>query len=58
MITVLFGVSMVVLDSTVVNVAFPTLRREFNAGLDVAQWIISMYVLALGIATPLVWIPC
>jgi hypothetical protein len=34
MITVVFGVSMVVLDSTVVNVAFPTLRREFNAGLD------------------------
>ncbi|MFN7943828.1 MAG: DHA2 family efflux MFS transporter permease subunit [Blastocatellia bacterium] len=53
MITVVFGVSMVILDSTVVNVAFPTLRREFGAGLDEAQWIISVYVLALGIATPL-----
>jgi EmrB/QacA subfamily drug resistance transporter len=53
MITIIFGISMVVLDSTVVNVAFPTLRREFNVGLDQAQWIMSIYVLALGIATPL-----
>lgn len=53
MITIVFGISMIVLDSTVVNVAFPTLRREFDVGLDEAQWIISIYVLALGIATPL-----
>ncbi len=53
MITLIFGVSMTVLDSTVVHVAFPTLRREFDVGLDEAQWIISIYVLALGIATPL-----
>lgn len=53
MITIIFGVSMIVLDSTVVNVAFPTLRREFDVGLNEAQWIISIYVLALGIATPL-----
>jgi EmrB/QacA subfamily drug resistance transporter len=53
MITIIFGVSMIVLDSTVVNVAFQTLRREFDVGLDEAQWIISIYVLALGIATPL-----
>jgi len=53
MITIIFGVSMIVLDSTVVNVAFQTLRREFDVGIDEAQWIISVYVLALGIATPL-----
>ena len=53
MLTIVFGISMIVLDSTVVNVAFPTLRREFDVGLDKAQWIISIYVLALGIATPL-----
>lgn len=34
MITIVFGISMIVLDSTVVNVAFPTLRREFDVGLD------------------------
>jgi EmrB/QacA subfamily drug resistance transporter len=53
MITVAVGVWMIVLDSTVVNVAFPTLRRTFGTGVDQAQWVISVYVLALGIATPL-----
>jgi DHA2 family multidrug resistance protein len=53
LIAVIFGIFMVILDSTVINVAFPTLRAEFNAGLSDSQWIISVYVMALGIATPL-----
>jgi EmrB/QacA subfamily drug resistance transporter len=53
MITVAVGVWMIVLDSTVVNVAFPTLRRTFGIRIEQAQWVISIYVLALGIATPL-----
>ena len=44
---------MISLDTTVINVAFPTLRREFAVGIDEAQWVISVYVLFLGIATPL-----
>ena len=44
---------MVILDTTVVNVAFQTLRAEFGASLNDSQWIISIYVLALGISTPL-----
>ena len=31
LLSVIFGLFMVFLDSTVVNVAFPTLRREFQA---------------------------
>ena len=53
LISVIFGLFMVILDTTVVNVAFPTLRAEFNAGLSDSQWIISVYVMALGISTPL-----
>ncbi|MCX6044882.1 MAG: DHA2 family efflux MFS transporter permease subunit [Chloroflexi bacterium] len=53
LISVLFGIFMIILDSTVVNVAFQTLRREFGASLTSAQWVISLYVLALGITTPL-----
>ena len=53
MITVAVGVWMIVLDSTVVNVVFPALRETFHASVAQAQWIISVYVLALGIATPL-----
>ena len=51
--SVVFGVFMVILDSTVVNVAFRTLQEEFNAGVNHSQWIISIYIMALGISTPL-----
>ena len=53
LISVVFGIFMVILDTTVVNVAFQTLRDEFGATLNDSQWIISIYVLALGISTPL-----
>jgi len=53
LISVLFGIFMIILDSTVVNVAFQTLRREYGASLTSAQWVISLYVLALGITTPM-----
>ena len=53
LISVIFGIFMVILDTTVVNVAFQTLRAEFGATLNDSQWIISIYVLALGISTPL-----
>jgi DHA2 family multidrug resistance protein len=53
LISVIFGLFMVILDTTVVNVAFQTLRTEFGASLNDAQWIISIYVLSLGISTPL-----
>lgn len=52
LISVMFGIFMIILDSTVVNVAFTTLRREFGATLADAQWVISIYVLALGVTTP------
>ncbi|MDD5370122.1 MAG: DHA2 family efflux MFS transporter permease subunit [Anaerolineaceae bacterium] len=53
LVSVIFGIFMVILDTTVVNVAFQTLRTEFGATLSDSQWIISIYVLSLGISTPL-----
>ncbi|HVN53937.1 MAG TPA: DHA2 family efflux MFS transporter permease subunit [Anaerolineaceae bacterium] len=53
LISVVFGIFMVILDTTVVNVAFQTLRTEFGASLNDSQWIISIYVLSIGISTPL-----
>ena len=53
LISVIFGIFMAILDTTVVNVAFQTLRAEYGASLNDAQWIISVYVLSLGITTPL-----
>jgi DHA2 family multidrug resistance protein len=52
LIAVMFGIFMIILDATVINVAFPTLRREFGATLADAQWVISIYVLSLGVTTP------
>src|SRR5215470_13954231 len=52
LISVMFGIFMIILDATVVNIAFPTLRREFGATLADSQWVLSIYVLALGITTP------
>ena len=53
LLSAIFGLFMVILDTTVVNVAFQTLRAEFGATLNDSQWIISIYVLSLGISTPL-----
>lgn len=53
LISVMFGIFMIILDSTVVNVAFQTLRREFGRPLADTQWVLSIYVLALGITTPM-----
>jgi DHA2 family multidrug resistance protein len=53
LISVIFGIFMVILDTTVVNVSFRTLATEFKAGVNDAQWILSVYVLMLGISTPL-----
>ena len=52
LISVMFGIFMIILDATVVNVAFTTLRREFGATLADAQWVLSIYVLSLGVTTP------
>ena len=52
LISVMFGIFMIILDATVVNVAFTTLRREFGASLADAQWVLSIYVLSLGVTTP------
>ncbi len=55
--SVIFGTFMVIMDATVVNVALPTLRAVFagsgQASIDQVQWVISGFVLAIGIVTPM-----
>lgn len=53
LISVVFGIFMIILDSTVVNVALRTIQSQYNVSLSQTQWAISIYVLALGIMTPL-----
>src|SRR5579883_1473904 len=51
--SVVVGLFMVILDSTVVNVALRSLQEKYTASTSDVQWVISLYTLALGIATPL-----
>ncbi len=51
--SVVFGTFMVILDATAVNVALPTLQRVFKAPVDQVDGVLTAYVLALGIITPL-----
>ncbi len=51
--SVVSGLFMVILDSTVVNVALKSLQQHYQVGTNEAQWVISLYTLTLGISTPL-----
>ncbi|HWF71549.1 MAG TPA: MFS transporter, partial [Mycobacterium sp.] len=42
------GSGIALLDGTVVNVALPTIGREFGAGLTGQQWILDGYLLTLS----------
>jgi EmrB/QacA subfamily drug resistance transporter len=49
----LIGAFMSILDSSIVNVAIPTIMNVFNAGPGSVQWVSTIYTLALGVVIPL-----
>ncbi|AIQ13410.1 DHA2 family efflux MFS transporter permease subunit [Paenibacillus durus] len=53
LLAIIVGMIMVILDSTVVNVAIPNLTDYFNADLKTIQWTITGYTLALSAVIPL-----
>jgi EmrB/QacA subfamily drug resistance transporter len=53
LIAVVLGTFMVILDTTVVNVALPTLGEVFGTDLSMLQWVISAYLLAQAAVIPL-----
>ncbi|HEV3072355.1 MAG TPA: MFS transporter [Solirubrobacteraceae bacterium] len=44
----ILGSSIALLDSTVVNVALPTIQRDLGGGLAAQQWVSNAYLLTLG----------
>ncbi|MFC5404633.1 DHA2 family efflux MFS transporter permease subunit [Cohnella soli] len=52
-LAVIIGMIMVILDSTVVNVAIPNLQHYFDTSLGTIQWTITGYTLALAAVIPL-----
>jgi EmrB/QacA subfamily drug resistance transporter len=55
---VLCGTIMTILDSTIVNIAIPTLQHDLGAGSYTAiEWVVTGYLLAQGAVIPLTgWI--
>ena len=46
--TMCFALFMVMLDSTVVNLALPTIQRKLGASITELQWIVDAFILALA----------
>ncbi|MGF7049018.1 EmrB/QacA subfamily drug resistance transporter [Paenibacillus sp. DS2015] len=53
LMAVILGMIMVILDSTVINVAIPNLEEYFGTTLKSIQWTITGYTLALSAVIPL-----
>jgi EmrB/QacA subfamily drug resistance transporter len=47
------GMFMSILDVSIVNVAIPTIQKDFGATTDDVQWVATAYTLALGVVVPL-----
>jgi EmrB/QacA subfamily drug resistance transporter len=46
---VAFGLFMIMLDNTVVNVALPSIGRDFDTDLSQLEWVVNGYALTFGV---------
>ncbi|MGD9232268.1 MAG: DHA2 family efflux MFS transporter permease subunit [Desulfobacterales bacterium] len=51
-IAVMSGAFLVVLDTTVVNVALPKIMAAFGVNVDKIEWIVTAYMIAMAILMP------
>jgi EmrB/QacA subfamily drug resistance transporter len=52
-LVLIVGMFMSVLDTTIINVAVPTIQNDFGTSPDNIQWISTAYSLSLGVVVPL-----
>ncbi len=52
LVVLVAGMFMSMLDISIVNVAIPTIQKEFGATTDDVQWVATAYALALGVVVP------
>ncbi|MDQ2880967.1 MAG: multidrug efflux MFS transporter [Actinomycetota bacterium] len=52
LVVLIVGMFMSVLDTSIVNVAVPTLQNDFGATTDQVQWVVTGYTLVLGVVVP------
>jgi MFS family permease len=48
LVVTVLGSAMTSIDATVVGIAFPTIGRDFGAGLTALQWVVMSYTLTLA----------
>lgn len=53
LLTITAGMFLVILDSTVMNVAVHKLVQSFNTNVGTVQWVITVYTLAMAAVIPL-----
>ncbi|MGH3534738.1 MAG: DHA2 family efflux MFS transporter permease subunit [Pseudonocardiaceae bacterium] len=53
LIVLIIGMFMSVLDTSIVNVAIPTIQTEFGGTTDDVQWVVTGYTLTLGVVVPI-----
>ncbi|HEY1969773.1 MAG TPA: DHA2 family efflux MFS transporter permease subunit, partial [Pseudonocardia sp.] len=49
---VVIGMFMSTLDTSIVNVAIPTMQKQFGVSTDDIQWVSTAYTLCLGVIVP------
>ncbi len=49
---IMISTFMVVLDSTIVNTALPKIMASYGISVDIAQWILTAYMLAFAVMLP------
>nr|WP_064569833.1 DHA2 family efflux MFS transporter permease subunit [Gordonia sp. LAM0048] len=52
-LVIVAGMIMVVLDTTIVNVALGSLSRDLGAPLSATQWVVTGYLLAVALVIPI-----
>jgi EmrB/QacA subfamily drug resistance transporter len=49
---IVVGMFMSILDTSIVNVAIPTIQKQSSASTDSIQWVTTSYTLCLGVIVP------
>jgi EmrB/QacA subfamily drug resistance transporter len=52
-VVIVIGTFMAILDSSIVNVALPKMMAVFGANTDTIAWVVTAYMLTLGVIMPL-----
>ena len=53
-ISIMLAASMFTIDSTIANVALPHMQGGLSAGLDQITWVLTSFIVAQALMTPLV----